>query len=112
LEALLTAWTSARSPEDATVQLQAAGIAAFTAATNRDLAGDRHLAARGFLVELEHPEVGVRRHLGVPWRMTQSDCTVRRAAPCLGADADAVLQEICGYSAADVARLRAAGALT
>ena len=91
--------------------LQAAGIAAFTAATNRDLAEDPHLNARGFFVELTHPEVGVRRHIGVPWRMSASDARVRRPAPCLGADTDAVLGEVCGYSAAEIARLREAQVL-
>jgi crotonobetainyl-CoA:carnitine CoA-transferase CaiB-like acyl-CoA transferase len=86
-------------------------VAAFTAATTRDLADDAHLAGRGFFVELEHPEVGVRKHVGVPWRMSESDCRVRRPAPCLGADTDAVLRDVCGYSEADLARLRAGGAL-
>jgi crotonobetainyl-CoA:carnitine CoA-transferase CaiB-like acyl-CoA transferase len=112
LEALLGAWTSQRTPAEATGALQAAGIAAFPAATNRDIAEDPHLAARGFFVELEHPEVGVRRHLGVPWRMSASDCRVRRPAPCLGADTDAVLREVCGYTADEIARLRAAQVLT
>jgi crotonobetainyl-CoA:carnitine CoA-transferase CaiB-like acyl-CoA transferase len=111
LEALLTEWTAGRTPEEATATLQAAGIAAFVAARNRDLAEDAHLHARGFHVELEHPEVGVRRHLGVPWRMSASDCRVRRPAPCLGADTDAVLRDVCGYAADEITALRAAGAL-
>ena len=45
---------------------QAAGIPAFVAATNRDIAEDPHLAARGFLVTLPHPEVGALMHLGDP----------------------------------------------
>jgi crotonobetainyl-CoA:carnitine CoA-transferase CaiB-like acyl-CoA transferase len=111
LEALLTEWTRQRTPEEATAILQAAGIAAFTSATNRDLATDPHMEGRGFLVDLPHPEIGVKRHLGVPWRMSRSDCRVRAAAPCLGADTDRVLREVCGYSDDEVARLRAAGAL-
>src|SRR5437870_1835057 len=85
LETLVTEWTRTRSPEEATAELQMAGIAAFTAATNQDVAEDAHLRARGFFVELPHAEVGVRRHIGVPWRMSASDCRVRRPAPCLGA---------------------------
>ena len=111
LEALLTEWTRERTPGDATAALQAAGIGAFTAATNRDLAEDPHLNARGFFAELDHPEVGVRKHTGVPWRMLASDCRVRRPAPCLGADTDAVLREVCGYSETEIATLRAAQAL-
>jgi len=107
LEELVAAWTRARSPEETTALLQDAGIAAFTAATNRDVAEDPHLDARGFFVELPHPEVGVRRHIGVPWRMSASDCRVRRAAPCLGADTERVLAEVCRYTDAEIAELRA-----
>jgi crotonobetainyl-CoA:carnitine CoA-transferase CaiB-like acyl-CoA transferase len=112
VEAIVTAWTSTRSPEDGTAALQAAGVAAFTAATNRDLAEDPHLNERRFFVELPHPEVGVRKHAGVPWRMSASDDRVRAAAPCVGADTDAVLRDVCGYSDGEIAALRAGGALT
>jgi crotonobetainyl-CoA:carnitine CoA-transferase CaiB-like acyl-CoA transferase len=111
VEELVGAWTRERSPEETTALLQAAGIGAFAAATNRDLADDPHLAARGFFVELSHPEVGTRKHAGVPWRMSASDCRVRAPAPCLGADTDQVLHDVCGYSDADIVRLRAADAL-
>ena len=111
LETVVTAWTAERTPEEATALLQAAGIAAFTAATNKDIAEDPHLASRGFLVDLPHPEVGTRRHLGVPWRMSASDCRVRGPAPCLGADTDQVLRDVCGYSEAEISRLRAAQVL-
>jgi crotonobetainyl-CoA:carnitine CoA-transferase CaiB-like acyl-CoA transferase len=111
LEAIVSAWTAERTPEEATALLQAAGIPAFTAATNRDLAEDPHLAARGFLVALEHPAVGVRTHLGIPWRMTVHDCRVRTPAPCLGQHTDAVLRDVCGYDDAAIARLRAAQVL-
>jgi crotonobetainyl-CoA:carnitine CoA-transferase CaiB-like acyl-CoA transferase len=111
LEEIVTAWSSTRAPEQVTVTLQAVGVAAFTAATNHDLADDPHLNGRGYFVELPHPTVGTRKHIGVPWRMSASDCRVRAAAPCLGADTDQVLREVCGYDEAEVARLRAARAL-
>jgi crotonobetainyl-CoA:carnitine CoA-transferase CaiB-like acyl-CoA transferase len=43
--------------------------------------------------------------------MSASDCRVRRPAPCLGADTDAVLRDVCGYSDAEIAALRAGQAL-
>ena len=112
LEEMVTAWTSARSTDEATRVLQAAGIPAFAAATNQSLAEDGHLARRGFFVDLEHPEVGVRRHIGVPWRMSASDARVRRPAPCLGNDTDDVLRNVLGYSDLEITRLRTAQALT
>jgi crotonobetainyl-CoA:carnitine CoA-transferase CaiB-like acyl-CoA transferase len=111
LEELVTAWTAERDAGAAADALQAAGIPAFVAATNRDLAEDAHLAARGFPVTLEHPEVGAMLHLGVPWRMSASDCRVRRPAPCLGQDTDQVLRDVCGYAADEIECLRAAGVL-
>ena len=107
LEAIVGAWTSGRTPEEVTAVLQAAGIAAFPAARNRDLAEDPHLQARGYFVALDHPEVGRRLHAGVPWRMTTNDSHVRSAAPCLGADTDQILRDVCGYDDDAIARLRA-----
>jgi crotonobetainyl-CoA:carnitine CoA-transferase CaiB-like acyl-CoA transferase len=111
LEALVAAWTAERTPEAATDALQAAGIAAFMAARNRDLVEDVHLRERAFFVEYDHPEVGRRVHVGPPWRMHAYQSGVRAAAPCLGADTDAVLREVCGYDADTITRLRAADVL-
>jgi len=109
LESLVATFTATRSAEDLTEMLQGAGLAAFPAMSNRDLHDDAHLAARGFFVELEHPEVGVRRHLGIPWRMTETPCAVERPAPCLGEATDYVLGEVLGFDAARRADLRARG---
>ena len=111
LEELVTAWSATREPQDVVATLQDAGIAAFVSATNQDLAEDPHLAARGFPVTFEHPEVGAMMHLGVPWRMSSSDSRVRRAAPCLGADTDQVLRDVCGLPPDEIERLRGAGVL-
>jgi len=112
LEALVTAWTAERAPEASTQELQRCGIAAFTAMSNRDLHDDPHLAARGFFVELPHPEVGVRRHLGIPWRMSATPCRVERAAPCLGEATEYVLGDLLGYTSATIADLRGRGIVT
>ncbi|MGH7895386.1 MAG: CoA transferase, partial [Candidatus Binatia bacterium] len=112
LEEIVAAWTAERTPEAITRTLQGAGIAAFASARNCDLAADPHLRERGYFVELEHPEVGRRVHAGVPWRMTTSESSVRAPAPCLGADTDEVLSDLCGYDPETIARLRAAGVLT
>jgi len=111
LEELVTAWSVTREPQDVVATLQDAGIAAFVSATNQDLAEDPHLAARGFPVTFEHPEVGAMMHLGVPWRMSSSDSRVRRAAPCLGANTEQVLRDVCGLPPDEIERLRGAGVL-
>jgi crotonobetainyl-CoA:carnitine CoA-transferase CaiB-like acyl-CoA transferase len=65
-----------------------------------------HVEARGFFVDLEHPEVGRRRHLGIPWKMSRTPCEVRRPAPCLGQDTEYVLGEILGLSREAITALR------
>ena len=112
LESVIGEWTQARTDIEVTHTLQAAGVAVFPALTNKDLAQDQHLQERGFFVEREHPEVGVRRHAGVPWVFSDTPCQVHRSAPCLGQDTDAVLQNLLGYSAEEVTALRAGEVLT
>jgi benzylsuccinate CoA-transferase BbsF subunit len=111
LERRLTAWTSARSPEDVTRTLQAAGVPASPAMTNQDIAEDPHLAARGFFVDLPHPQVGARHHAGIPWKFSESRAAVESPAPLLGQHNEEILRTVLGYSEAEIAELTAAGAL-
>lgn len=111
LDAIITRWTSERDRWDAAELLQRAGVAAMPTLTNKDLALDPHLRERGFLVELEHPEVSERTHAGVPWSMSKTPCKVRRAAPILGADTDEVLRSLLGFSAEKVQSLRRDGVI-
>src|SRR5262249_34579585 len=117
LEELVAAWTATQEPDAAVATLQDAGIPAFVAAPNRDIAEDPHLAARGFPLTLPQPQaravrgVGEMMGLGVAWRMSRSGSRVRRAAPILGQDTDDVLRDVCGYGTDEIDRLRAASVL-
>ena len=78
----------------------------FPTLSNKDLAHDPHLRERGYLVELEHPEVGKRIHAGIPWTMSGTPCKIWRAAPLLGQDTDYLLSSLLGYSPEKIAQLR------
>ena len=112
LEALVDGWTRSQRDIDVATALQAARIPAEVALTNQDIAEDEDLRRSGFHVLREHPEVGTRLHLGIPWQMSETPCTVRRAAPCLGQHTDDVLRRVVGYDEDRIAALRAAGILT
>ncbi len=112
LDRLITQWTSQRDRWEITEILQRSGVAAFPTLNNKDVTLDPHLAHRGFLVQLEHPEVGRRIHSGVPWTMSATPCRVSKPAPVLGADTDQVLMELLGYSRRQIEELRAANVLT
>ena len=71
----------------------------------KDLAEDRHLNERGFFTRLPHPEVGVQTHTGIPWRLSNGPNGVRKPAPVLGEDTDAVMREILNYSDEEIPKL-------
>jgi benzylsuccinate CoA-transferase BbsF subunit len=106
LDQIVTAWTSTRDRWDATRVLQAAGVAAFPSMGNKDLAEDPHLAERGYLVQLDHPEVGKRIHAGIPWKMSGTPCAVRKPAPLRGADTEEVLKSLLGFTLDRIEQLR------
>ena len=83
-------------------------MAAIPTFGNKDIATDPHLRERGFLVDLDHPDVGVRTYAGVPWTMSVTPCKLHRASPCLGQDTDAVLSRLLGYTSEQLAELRRA----
>lgn len=105
LEALISEWTQARDRWEVTELLQKAGVSAFPSMSNKDLATNPHLQARGYLVQKEHPEVGTRIHAGIPWQMSGTPCEVRAAAPLRGQQTDEVLRDILGLSEDAVRKL-------
>ncbi|HLZ71978.1 MAG TPA: CoA transferase, partial [Dehalococcoidia bacterium] len=111
LERRLGAWTEMEDAEDLLTRLRAAGVPAALVATIADLEGDEHLAARRFFETIAHPEAGLRRHVGVPFKLSQTPPRLYRAAPLFGGDSSYVLQSLLGLSAAEVRRLESAGAL-
>lgn len=106
LEQIVTAWTQERSADETTQQLQQAGIPSYPSIDGKDMLANPHVIARKNFVELEHPEVGKRRHIGIPWKMSRTPCEITRPAPCMGQDTDYVLERILGLEHAEIAALR------
>ena len=106
LEQIVNAWTMTQDKWEVTHQLQAVGIAAYPTLSSKDLLADPHLNARGFFVRLPHAEVGTQSHAGMPWLLTNTPNGVRAPAPLLGQHTEAVLSELLGYSAAEIAQLK------
>ena len=76
--------------------------------TAREVARDPHLEARGFWVDIEHPRRGRTRVPISPIRLhTGGKSEIRRPAPTLGQHTEAVLGELLGLKADELARLRA-----
>jgi CoA:oxalate CoA-transferase len=66
---------------------------------------------RQMILEYEHPDVGKVRVPGNPIKMSGVSSTPASPAPRLGEHTEAILTRVLGLSAAEVAGLRAAGAI-
>jgi len=109
LERRLVEWTNDRVAEEVAEALQAAGVSAMPVQSPDDHRGDAHLAARGAIVTVEHPEIGAERHVANPLRMTRTAVRHAGAAPLLGEDTEEVLRSLLGIGADEFAKLVADG---
>jgi formyl-CoA transferase len=71
---------------------------------------DPQVAARGMVLETDHPVLGRLRTLGSPIKMSTTPADASRRAPLLGEHTDEVLKEI-GLTAAEIADMRERGAI-
>jgi crotonobetainyl-CoA:carnitine CoA-transferase CaiB-like acyl-CoA transferase len=90
-------------------KLRSARIPCGPVNTLSDILSDEHFLARGGVVELDHPLVGTVKMLANPIRLSETPPIYRRHPPTLGEHNEEILLEL-GYSAADIAEFRAAGA--
>ncbi|MFC1886644.1 CaiB/BaiF CoA transferase family protein [Thermodesulfobacteriota bacterium] len=71
---------------------------------------DPHFIHREMVVELDHPEAGKVKQLGIPIKLSDTPGRIARFAPKLGEHNEEILLDL-GYSKEDMARMRAAGAI-
>ncbi len=71
---------------------------------------DEQVRARGMIVEVEHPELGVLREVASPVR-TAGVTGAAGPAPRLGQHTDEILRRLLQYDPARIAALRASGAI-
>lgn len=105
LDVWLAVWTRERDANEIAERLQAAGISAMPVLDPNDLRADRHLAVRGAIVTVEHPEIGAERHIGNPLRFGRSTLVPAGPSPLLGEHTERVLQRFLGLSKDEVAAL-------
>ncbi|MCU1426239.1 MAG: subunit of succinyl-CoA:benzylsuccinate CoA-transferase [Actinomycetia bacterium] len=111
VEAMVAAWTAARSRADVANTLQADGIEAVPVADFGDLHDDPQLAHREHFVTNTHPFMGEGLYERNGFRLSGAPSGYDRAGPTLGQDNAWVLAELLGLSADDIAALEADGAL-
>jgi crotonobetainyl-CoA:carnitine CoA-transferase CaiB-like acyl-CoA transferase len=109
----VAAWCLTQASDAAAERLLALGIPAGPVRSPYAARRDPHVAARGALVPLRHPDLAEPTgYLGpaLPIRFSRAQGAQAPAEP-LGASSEAVLRELCELDDAEIARLRASGAL-
>ena len=76
----------------------------------KELAEDESLRATGTIVEVDHPTRGKYLTVGNPIKLSASPANVT-ASPLLGEHNEEILRGVLKYSDADVAAIKASGAI-
>jgi crotonobetainyl-CoA:carnitine CoA-transferase CaiB-like acyl-CoA transferase len=92
-------------------RLTAAGVPCAPVLTRNQVVHAPQVEALGLVVETDHPRAGRLRQTRNAARFSGTPAEIRRGAPALGEHTDEILAEI-GYSAAEIAGLRADGAIS
>jgi crotonobetainyl-CoA:carnitine CoA-transferase CaiB-like acyl-CoA transferase len=105
IEAAITEWTRAHTPDEAMAALQAAGIAAGVARLPIELLSDAHLKARGFIQEIDRAYIGLHPQPSLPFREGDTPLAIRSAPPTLGEHNHEILAGLLGLSADEIDQL-------
>ena len=83
----------------------ASGIPCAPVNSYADIANDPQVVANGYIVELDHPQLGPIREIGMPIRFSRTPAGPRATAPELGQNTEEVLLEY-GLSWDEISALR------
>jgi len=101
----------ALSHDDADVwldKLKAVGVPCGRINSVADALDDPHTAARDMIETVEHSTIGALKMLGIPFKFSDTACSVRRAPPTLGQHNDEILKGELGLDENAIAELRQA----
>jgi crotonobetainyl-CoA:carnitine CoA-transferase CaiB-like acyl-CoA transferase len=111
LDAIISARTREWRPYQLMRQLQAVGVPAGVVQTAEDLWRDVQLRARNYTVRMEHPELGMVEHPGMPVRLHATPGQIQRPVGRLGEANEAIFRGLLGLSTEDIARLAEVGVI-
>ena len=91
--------------------LQEAGVPCGPIYNMEQVYADPQVQARDMLVELEDPDLGTLKNIGIPVKLSATPGRIRHRAPALGEHTQEVLLQA-GYSEDEIAGLRERGVIT
>ncbi len=109
-DGIIYPWMLSRTRREVWAEARRARAMVAPLFTAKDLFEDPVFRERGLWTEIEHATLGRIPMLGRPYMLEKTPWRIRRPAPMLGEHTAAVLGEL-GYGSAEIAALRAEGAV-
>ena len=109
--ALMDEWMLKQGKDDIHHRGAKKGIAVGPLNSAKDLMNNEQYAARGYFVEVDHPQAGKYRYAGWPYQMTATPPQVGRPAPLLGQHNQEVYCNCLSYSLEKFEHLQRIGAV-
>src|SRR6516225_755074 len=104
-------WTETKDKFEAMEILNKYDIPCGPILSMKEIAEEQSLRTTGTVVEVDHPTRGKYLTVGNPIKLSDSPADVRRS-PLLGEHTEEILTQILGYSAKELAEIKASGAVT
>jgi crotonobetainyl-CoA:carnitine CoA-transferase CaiB-like acyl-CoA transferase len=108
---LIEEWSREHTKQEIMDLCQEHGCPTTAVFTVDEVAEHPHLKARGYLVDLEHPEMGTVRDMGAPVRLPESPGGPTLGAPLLGQHNGEVFGGMLGLSDTELDQLQQEGVL-
>jgi len=96
LDAEIGAWVGGQKRDELAKRLVHAGVIAAPVLDALEVAEDKALRERGFIVDIDHPEAGTHPQSGIPVQFSDTPATVQRHAPLQGQHTQEVLKRLLG----------------
>ena len=108
--ALVESWTLTYTKFEVMEHLNAINVPCGPVLDSADLFEDDHLQARDMIVEVPHPQRGAFKTVGSPLKLSDSAVDIT-SSPLLGEHTAEVLEQVMGYDADEVDKLRQEGVI-
>ena len=102
LDELVGQWSVKHDSRELTGTLQNLSIAAGAAVNNWQMLEDPHMNQRGFMMDIDEPDLGVKRYPGQAIRLSSTPATKHTPSPQLGEHTRQLLHNLLSMSNAEI----------
>jgi len=108
-DAIWYSWLADHTKEELFEIFLKSKIASAPVNSPQDLLKNAQLEARGYFVEVDHPETGKVTYPGAPFKMSETSWQIRQPAPLLGQHNEEIYCGRLGYTKQELVKLREGG---